>query len=46
MQSAQSLLDNQGQDALRTAEERSKKFGEESQKMSAIAREARLLAEQ
>jgi hypothetical protein len=36
----------QGRDALRKAQERSKKFGEESEKMSAIAREARTLAEQ
>ena len=45
-QNAQKQLENQGRDALRKAQERSKKFGEESEKMSAIAREARTLAEQ
>ena len=45
-QNAQKLLENDGREALRKAEERSKKFGEESEKMSAIAREARRLAEQ
>ena len=46
LQNAQKLLENDGREALRKAEERSKKFGEESEKMSAIAREARTLAEQ
>ena len=46
LQNAQKLLENDGREALRKAEERSKKFGEESEKMSAIAREARRLAEQ
>ena len=45
-QAAKELLDNQGRDALRKAQERSRKFGEESEKMSNIAREARTLAEQ
>ena len=45
-QAAKDLLNNQGRDALRKAEERSRKFGEESEKMSSIAREARQLAEQ
>lgn len=45
MQSAQKQLETQGREALRRAQERSKKFGEESSKMSAIAREARTLAE-
>ena len=45
-QAAKDLLDNQGRDALRKAQERSRKFGEESEKMSNIAREARTLAEQ
>ncbi|XP_059094696.1 laminin subunit gamma-1-like isoform X3 [Tigriopus californicus] len=42
---AQRQLDTQGQEALRRAQERSKKFGEESEKMTAIAREARTLAD-
>ena len=42
---AQRLLDDQGTEALRNAKERSKKFGEENKKMSAIARDARELAE-
>ena len=46
LQRAQKELETQGRDALRRAEERSKKFGEESERMSAIAREARTLAEQ
>ena len=46
LKTAQKMLENQGREALRKAEERSKKFGEESEKMSAIAREARTLAEQ
>ena len=46
MQNAQKMLENDGREALRKAEERSKKFGEESERMSAIAREARRLAEQ
>jgi len=39
-------IDNQGRDALKKAQERSKKFGEESEKMLTIAREARTIAEQ
>lgn len=46
LKNAERLLENQGREALRKAQERSKKFGEESEKMSAIAREARTLAEQ
>jgi len=46
LKAAKDLLNNQGRDALRKAEERSRKFGEESEKMSSIAREARQLAEQ
>ena len=46
IQAAEDLLTNQGRDALRKAQERSRKFGEESEKMSSIAREARTLAEQ
>lgn len=42
---AQRQLDIQGREALRRAQERSKKFGEESEKMTAIAREARTLAD-
>jgi coxsackievirus/adenovirus receptor len=46
LQTAQRQLETQGREALRRAQERSKKFGEESEKMSAIAREARTMAEQ
>ena len=46
VQAAQRQLETQGRDALRRAQERSKRFGEESERMSAIAREARLLTEQ
>merc|ERR1712051_516757 len=46
LRNAQRLLENEGNVALRKAEKRSKQFGEESEKMSAIAREARRLAEQ
>ena len=43
---SQKLLETEGRDALRKAQDRSKKFGEENAKMSAIAREARIMAEQ
>ena len=39
-------METQGREALRRAEERSKKFGDQSAQMSEIAREARTLAEQ
>ena len=46
LKTAKRILEDEGRDALRLAEERSKKFGAESERMSAIAREARRLAEQ
>ena len=46
LKAAQRQLETQGREALRRAQERSKKFGKESERMSAIAREARLIAEQ
>ena len=44
-QNARKLLENQGRDSLRNAKERAKRFGEESAKMSQIARDARILAD-
>ena len=46
LKTAKRILEDEGRDALRLAEERSKKFGAESERMSAIAREGRRLAEQ
>ena len=44
LSSAQKVLDHEGQNALSKASERSKKFGQQSERMTEIAKQARLLA--
>ena len=45
LQNAETFLIQEGGDALKQAEERSEKFGQQSERMSKISRDARLLAD-